>query len=358
MPGAGEGAQVGTGTWASGPLAVLAAALLWGLSAAAEPLPERPSGPAGAARRVLYVASYHVGYPWSDGILAGLRRSLGLPDTARGDGVQVRPGLMLRTFHLDTKRRPDEPHKRQAALEARAIIAEWRPEVVVTSDDNAAAYLIAPYFRGAPLPFVFCGVNWDASPYGFPAPNVTGMEEVQPIDQIVSALRPYARGPRVAYLKGNDESARVEARHFEREFVPGLDARFVADFAAWCAQYRRLQQEADLLLLGNPASIPDWDAAAAEALVAAETRIPTGNWDAWMAPFALATFATVPEEQGEWAGGAALRILGGAAPAEIPVARNRRARVLVNMGLAKRLGVRFPMELLERATFVEEIPRP
>ena len=70
--------------------------------------------------------------------------------------------------------------------------------MVTTSDDSAARYLIAEHYRDADLPFVFCGVNWDASVYGFPHRNVTGKVEVSPIPQIISLMREHAAGDRVA----------------------------------------------------------------------------------------------------------------------------------------------------------------
>ena len=46
---------------------------------------------------------------------------------------------------------------------AKAEIDAFKPDVVIAADDNASKYLIEPYFKDAALPFVFCGVNWDAS---------------------------------------------------------------------------------------------------------------------------------------------------------------------------------------------------
>jgi ABC-type uncharacterized transport system substrate-binding protein len=130
-----------------------------------------------------------------------------------------------------------------------------------------------------------------------------------------------------------------------------LDRRFVKTFAQWKAAYLDLQETSDMILVGNAASIDGWDAGAARTLVNQSTKVPTGNWDAWMAPFALVTFATKPEEQGTWAARTALGILSGTPPSQIRVATNKTARVILNMPLAKKLGIRFPMELINRAAF-------
>ena len=299
---------------------------------------------AAAERKILYVDSYHASYPWSAGITRGIEKVLA------GDTE-----IELRIFRMDTKRQPSEEHKISAAREAKGLIDSWHPDLVIASDDNASKYLIVPYFKGSSLPFVFCGVNWDASDYGFPWPNVTGMIEVQLIDQILDTLEKYAAGRRIAFIKGDDFSARKEADLFEKRFKIKLDKRFVSDFAAWKEQYRKLQHDADLLLLGNSVSIKDWDAAAAKAFILETTRIPSGNWDDWMAPFSLVTFANDPEEQGEWAARTALKVLAGTPPSAIPIVTNQRAKIFLNMELARKLGIKFPIELIERATFTSEM---
>ncbi len=40
----------------------------------------------------------------------------------------------------------------------------------------------------------------------------------------------------------------------------------------------------------------------------------------------------------------------------VPVTKNQKSRLILNMRLANRLGIKFPMDLLEKATLVEEMP--
>lgn len=294
--------------------------------------------------KILYVDSYHESYPWSAGITRGIESVLSLRDDVE-----------LKIERMDTKRNPSEESKQAAALKIKQFIDSWQPELVIASDDNASKYLIVSYFKGSELPFVFCGINWDASGYGFPAENVTGMIEVQLVDQIISTLQEYSAGQRIAFIKGDDLSARKEADFFEKRFSVQLDKRFVTDFAAWKKQYQALQKEADLILLGNNVSIKGWNAEEALALILKTTAVPTGNWDAWMAPYSLLTLANQPEEQGQWAAVTALKILSGTAPGDIPIVTNQKGKVYLNMALAKKLGIRFPIELIERATFTSEL---
>ncbi|MES9974447.1 MAG: hypothetical protein ABW094_09315, partial [Candidatus Thiodiazotropha sp.] len=121
------------------------------------------------ANKCLFISSYHTGYAWSDGVESGLRETLG-------------GKCELKQFDMDTKRHKDEVSKKEAARKARELIERWRPDVVITADDNAAKYVIKPFFKDHQVPFVFCGINWNVDEYGFPYSNTTGMVEVAPID--------------------------------------------------------------------------------------------------------------------------------------------------------------------------------
>jgi len=90
-------------------------------------------------------------------------------------------------------------------------------------------------------------------------------------------------------------------------------------------------------------------------LVLAHTIVPSGNWDEWMAPYSLVTFSNIPEEQGEWAATTALKILAGKTPAEVPITPNHKGAIVLNMELAKKLEIKFPIDLIERATFTSEL---
>lgn len=296
---------------------------------------------AAGAKKILHVSSYHQELPWTAGISTGIR-----------EVIAAHPEVTLRTFYMDTKRDSSDTHKKYAVRQARKLIEEFEPDLIISSDDNAAKYLIAPYYKNSKTPVVFCGINWSADEYGFPSSNVTGMIEVQLIDQIINHLVPYAKGERIAFLKGDDYSTHKEAEFFEKAFNIKLDKRFVHNFKKWKEEYLDIQNTADMLLLGNPASISGWNAHSAQSFVDENTKIPSGNWDPHMAPYSLITLATIPEEQGEWAARTAIDILAGKPLTDIALVTNKRARIILNMKLAQQLGIHFPGELLEIASFI------
>lgn len=283
-------------------------------------------------KRVLHVDSYHHGNEWNDRIADAVR------DTLAGTGVE------LRIVHMDTKRNPSEAFKREAALRVKEVIETFRPDVVTASDDNASEYLIQAHYRDAELPFVFCGLNWDASTYGFPYTNVTGMVEVSPIPQIIRLLRNYARGDRIGYLTEDTETKRKELEYHERLFGIAYDQIYlVKTFAEWRDAYLRAQEEIDMLVILGIAAIEDFDHDAAQELAETRTRIPSGTDFDWLMHFTMLGVGKVPEEQGRWAARAALKILDGVPPTRIPLAHNKEGRLYFNPKIAAQVGVRqFP----------------
>jgi ABC-type uncharacterized transport system substrate-binding protein len=295
-----------------------------------------------SGKKVLFVNSYHQGYEWSDGIEEGAAKVL------RASGVAVE------FVRMDTKRRGDEAFKKQAGLDAKAAIEKAKPDVVIVADDNAVKYLLQPFYRDAAIPFVFCGVNWDASGYGLPYRNATGMLEVALTTQLVDKLKGYAKGTRVGFLTVDTETERYEQKAYREKLkLAFAQERFVKTLADWKAAFQELQGQVDVLLLGNFAGINDWNEADARAWAEAHTRIPSGGMYDFMMPYAMLGLVKVAGEQGIWAGKSALAILRGEKPASIPIAANKEGQIMVNVKLASKAGVVFKPELVRNAVVVK-----
>ncbi len=279
-------------------------------------------------RRILHVDSYHQGNEWNDRIVAALR------DTLTGKNVE------LRVIHLDAKRHPSEDEVRSSALNALHEIDDFRPDVVTVSDDPAAQYLLMPYFRDAMTPVVFCGLNWDASVYGLPYRNTTGMIEVSPIPQILRLLRRYARGQRLGFLAEDTDVKRKELAFHERLFgITYEKTYFVSTQKAWKEAFLQAQKEVDMLLILGVGAIADWNPTEARRLAEERSEIPSGTDFEWLTPFSLIAVAKRPEEQGRWTAQAALRILDGVDPSTIPLTYNRDGELFFNARIARQLGI-------------------
>ena len=128
---------------------------------AADPAPPR------ASFKILHVKGYHSPWRWTDGQLEGFREGLG--------DVPVE----LRVFQMDTKRNSSPAAIERAGREARALVDEWKPDLLYTTDDDAQAY-VARHYVNRDMPVVFSGVNEDPAVYGFVGSrNVTGVVEQQ-----------------------------------------------------------------------------------------------------------------------------------------------------------------------------------
>ncbi len=295
-------------------------------------------------KKILFIDSYHEGYAWSDGTLAGVNSAL------NGSGAE------LRVVRMDTKRKKTDEDKLAAAEMVMGVIAEFKPDVVIASDDNASKFVIAPHYKDAALPFVFCGVNWDASGYGFPFSNVTGMVEVAAADELFEFLERLTPGRRVGYLAADAFTAQKELANIEKVFeMRFTEIRYAKTADEWQAMFRELQGKVDILLVGNSAGTENWDDATAAKFVERNSKIPSGAIHGHMMPFALIGYTKLAEEQGEWAAKTALRILDGTSPADIPIARNRQGRLVINARIAEGLGDGATTELATMMQSADEI---
>jgi len=236
----------------------------------------------------------------------------------------------------------------------KAVIEDFKPDVVIASDDNASKFLIVPYYKEGYLPFVFCGLNWDASGYGFPASNVTGMLEVTPVPQLLEQLKPFAKGNKIGFLAPDILTARKEAANYDKVFGMRITEYYAKDFEDWKKGFEQLQDSVDILLIDSDGGLYNDKSAEMQAFVESNIRIPTGSCYDFMASYALLSFAKVAEEQGFWAANTALKILDGTSPTDIPLAQNEKGKLIVNVRIAKALGADIPYEIIELADQVIE----
>lgn len=298
-------------------------------------------------KKVLYVASYSTKLDWSFRIKSGIESVF-----------ESRDNLQLKVINMNTMGMlpTDIDKKKQSGLKAKNLIDSWKPDVVIASDDNASKYLIVPYYKDSKLPFVFCGLNSDPSIYGFPTKNVTGVREIQLVDLLVKHLSPYAKGPRIGSIRGDTMTNRLEAEYFEKIIGKGFKTYFASSIAEWKKLFLQLQNEVDILVMGDldavTVNVENESEADVGGFMYENTKIPTGHWDAPYNSFSLITLAVMPEEQGELSAKIALEILDGKSPIDIPIVKNKKATIFLNMKLAKKLGVIFPMDLIDKAYLI------
>ncbi len=323
--------QVLLGFWIAGVLG------LCGSSSRAEDAPLQH-----ADKKVLYINAYHTGYDWSDAEQRGVERVL------KASGIQYQ------VMCMDSKRKKKSDEIQAAAKQAKSVIESFQPDVVIVSDDNPVRHVIVPWYKNTTLPFVFCGVNWDCSVYGLPCTNVTGMLEVSLFPQMIQTVYTLARGKRIALLSNNNETDHLEGTWIPRRCnITWAAEKYVNTFAEWKTAYLEMQASSDIIFLYGTAGIADWDEAEAEKFVRENTQVVTCSTQYYMKTLVMVGYMKSGEEQGNWAAHTAISILEGTAPSTIPVTENKIAKITLNMPLAKRLGMLFPLSLLKQAEMVK-----
>ncbi len=292
-------------------------------------------------KKVLFINSYHDGYVWSDRLLDGVDVVL---------KPYIEQGLTFKTHEMDTKLNHSETSKLQAGKKAKAVIDEFQPDVVIAADDNASKYLIQPFYKDAELPFVFCGVNWDASNYDYPYKNVTGMIEVDLSLNVINQLKRYTKGYKIGVIAKNVYSEHKNIEYQQKIHSIQYHKVYLVDTVKqWKQAFLQAQSEVDILLLINPKPMDDWDDADIKAYVLDNIKIPTGTVQAWMTEFVVLGITKKPDEQGRWAAQAALKILQGKSPADIPIGKNKEGDLYINLEIANKLGILFDPRLLKTA---------
>lgn len=127
--------------------------------------------------KVLHIMSYHSPWKWTDDQLQGFKDALMDLD------------IEYKVSQMDTKRHSSEQWKLKVAAEAKNLINTWKPDLVLTGDDDAQLYVAKDYVD-TDTPFVFCAVNAKPEEYGFTgSKNVTGVLERMHFVQSVRLLK-------------------------------------------------------------------------------------------------------------------------------------------------------------------------
>ena len=195
-----------------------------------------------ASGKVLLVHSYHEGYSWVDEITASVQEEL----EGSVDELEV--------FYMDTKRKPSEEWKVKSGQMAKEKMADFKPDVVITSDDNAQEYFARDYAGKDSPQFVFCGVNAEASKYGFPASNVTGLLERPHFIESLNLLTALDANINTIAVIGDDSPTANAMYDYMRTLEDQSPVKIVSfdqpsTFAQWQALIRQYQDSVDAIAI-------------------------------------------------------------------------------------------------------------
>ena len=303
-------------------------------------------------KRVLVVHSYDRSFAWTADIDEALQRVL-LPAKVR-----------IHTFFMDTNLRSDTPHLTEAGRQAEKLMQEFRPHVVITSDDNAQKYFAARFAGNATAPsFVFCGVNSDPAEYGYPADNVTGVtEDLAWVGglKLLRRLKPSIRTVRV--LMDGRPSSYAGAMRMKELTPPDIEAEWVVarSFDHWRESILNASQTCDALAIMTYHNLTAKDGSIMPSRdVIFWTRdnadLPTlGFFDYTVADGALCGVIQTGFEHGTLAAKLALRILAGERAGDIPMITSTQGLTMLNAATAEKLGIEIPFLLNQEAAAIVE----
>jgi ABC-type uncharacterized transport system substrate-binding protein len=299
-------------------------------------------------RRVLLVHSYHPEYPWVDSVTQGVKATL--------DGT----GLVLEVIYMDTKRHTDDAWKTEAGRRAKQKVDEYRPDLILTCDDDAQQFFARTYVNTA-VPVVFTGVDADPSKYGYPAANVTGVIERPHLKEslaLAQRLRPIKR---VAVLSCRDSTS-VAALGFMKQEQLNVEVTewlLVDDFDQWKEAVSRFNKTVDALVirsyqaLKQPGSQVNADPKEVGAWTARNATIPTVAFhDFEIKDGILVGTVKSGQEYGRQASEYGLELLRGAKAESLPVTRTKTGVRMMNAETAARLGVSLTNEMTKEVTVV------
>ena len=179
------------------------------------------------------------------------------------------------------------------------------------------------------------------------------MIEVALIPQLIKPLKRYSKGDKIGYLAADVITSRKEGHYYKKLFNLTFRERYIKTFEDWKAAFSEMQRDVNMLLIGNCSVINDWDHKAAKLFAEEHTKIPTGTINSWIMPYSLLGFTKIEKEQGEWAAQTALKIIDGTRPSDIPLARNKEGRLMLNLRIADSLGIVFSPSMLRYGEIVD-----
>lgn len=283
---------------------------------------------------ILYINSYHEGYPPSDGIMRGINQQIS------------KDSFQLVNIFMDTKRNPDSLSIQKKCDSILHIIGSLQPEILLVSDDAALHYLVEPNQPKITMPVVYCGVNWSSSAYHLDHEKVTGMLEVLPLRQLLKDVRhQYPHTKTMAIVSENTLSEIRNKLLLDTLFQnAGLVPSYylVNTFEEWKLAFRQANDNHDLLYLPTNGSITQWNSEEATKWVHDHIHKPVVTCDDFMMPYCVYGLTKVPEEQGIFVARTAKQILLGTKPGTIPETKNNQVEIWFNPGLGEKTGFKAP----------------
>jgi len=290
-----------------------------------------------------YIASYAPGYAWQDGITRGIEQSL-------------KGKCRLKTFYMNSKKVFDYQKMEKIALYAVEFIEQNKPDVVIVSDDNAIKYVLKDHYKESNLPVVFCGPNHTITQYQLPYPNTTGMIEKDPTERLLKLLFNLTPSKtHVTFLTTRGISADKDVAEFHRlvkKIGIKSSAYQIQNQEDWRRIYKQVQEDptTDIIFFSNNVAFKEWDHEENMKWVLKHNHKLSITTQGWMMPYVALGMNKAPDEQGHWAGEAAIEILNGIQPSQLSIVPSQKFQMLINPKVAMPFKQQLPENIFSHAS--------
>lgn len=262
-------------------------------------------------KRILIVHSSYTDFPWAPQINGGIQQYV--KECAANDTC---PDAVIRYHYMDLRRHPTCEFYRSAANDARLVIQNWKPDVVIVVDDIGQSLVGVNYLQfkdgvdtealykqfanqaaqggkcdkdpekndpsyfglgqtsmANPPAVVFAGVNGDVDKYGYyQATNVTGIFEhknpeaiLQTIADLYRASSENNKPTSIQVLSDNSAVAASEKDFFENKLPAGImsvplewkPVAYADTLDEWKQNIETANQNGSMLLIANYGQIKE-----------------------------------------------------------------------------------------------------
>ncbi len=283
---------------------------------------------------IVYLNSYHAGYEWTDDCLKIFKQNL-------------KANANIHVHYMDTKLNNTPDKLKQATNQALAFIKTIQPDLIVAAEDNASKLVIAPYFKNTQTPIVFMGINIDASIYGYPYDNATGIVEMDGILHITKAIRAWGAGKEVGMIFSNTHTS-TRVLNFIKERRPAhFESRQVDNAQQWFAMMTLFNNNKDYIALDTISGIQGLDHKMALNFIKQHINIPVISASSTSRTLAHVGYLTSPAEQGIWTARTVDQVLQGHPINEIPEHISSQYLMYINQVLINEMSMELPKQLYQ-----------
>jgi len=294
-------------------------------------------------KRILVLHSYHPDFPWTAGIMAGMKEILGKSEKK----------VLLHVEYLDTKRYFDDGEYLSRIMEEtlRHKLKNRSFDLILLSDNDALNFTLKhrhDLFAG--MPIVFCGINDFRPAMIAGVGGITGVAEIPDYRETIDlALRIHPEAQAIVAL---NSTADVTGRA-QREWLLAAAAHLGGSIQIDLWDDLPLENVADrlrelprgTLVLVNTTAFQDRSGRFVEmsesvSLFREASPVPIYSlWKSFLGLGIVGGKLVSMEKQGRLAAQLALRILGGERPDDIPVIGRGANEFMFDYNELKRFGI-------------------